>query len=104
MVSSLFSSLAVNSVFMPSMATVMKNFSDSLTLIKLPPKFHLRKYRRLWKHFAQRGLICIGIYRRGCTLAKTLGAVTSLGQVEHDYVICGPNADETVLRREDKIY
>merc|ERR1739848_606162 len=94
---SLFSSIAINSVFLPQLPTLLKNIADTIQLVPIPPRFHNRKYKRMLRTFLkEQSLLCVGLYRNTRSLCKTLGATTSIGQMNHGYALVSPPGNTLV--------
>lgn len=103
-VSSVITSLAVNQVFQPSLGTLIKNFSDNLALMDIPEDLIGEKYNKLMKHMYDEGYLCVGLWRKCRSMAKTLGAMTSLGMIDHFYPLIAPPIYGTELEAGDMVY
>ncbi|CAD7924868.1 unnamed protein product [Amoebophrya sp. A25] len=103
-VSSMLTSLAVNQIFNPDLGTLIQILSDGIMLVDVPEEFYDRPYGKLWKFLLSQNLMGVGLLRRASTNAKTLGASTSLGLVEHEFPLTAPPKDDVVIEPGDRAY
>jgi hypothetical protein len=105
-VSSLVTSLVVNTLFNPSLALLVQEMvSAQVVLAAAPAEYKGKSYLQVFKWLMlKRNLIAMGLYRRSESFAYDLGHPKNKRQVlPHYYMFTAPPAKDTIVAQSDRI-
>lgn len=106
-VSSLVTSLVVNTLFNPSLALLVQEMVSAQVVITSAPKEYVgASYMELFKCFLlKQNLVALGLFRRSQSYAHDLGhPKTSVRKVlDHHYMFTAPPAKDTTVEATDSI-
>jgi hypothetical protein len=106
-VSSLVTSLVVNTLFNPSLALLVQEMVSAQVVLAAAPKEYVGKsYLELFKCLLlKQNLVAMGLYRRSESFAHDLGHPRTRNSkvLDHFYMFTAPPAKDTIVKATDRV-